>query len=223
MKSKPLSKSAAERFEKFLNKKDSLLEKLDDKWTDLIEDTWLDKPYHYVYRKFKWGWWNPRTCYFMVKYGVENLITYFNVIWNDRDWEYNSWLILNEKKLGRMEDLIRNHGNHLYHVRDADNIRKARLAIKRIIDDDYYENVYANHDRKWGETTMDSEPCSWDEDGKPTLYKMDIGRTKAITEEEKEQCDKEYRRLMRHPDYLKKQDLEYATKIINKYLFHWWD
>ena len=102
MKSKPLSKSAAERFEKFLNKKDSLLEKLDDKWTDLIEDTWLDKPYHYVYRKFKWGWWNPRTCYFMVKSGVENLITYFNVIWNDRDWEYNSWLILNEKKLGRM-------------------------------------------------------------------------------------------------------------------------
>ena len=43
------------------------------------------------------------------------------------------------------------------------------------------------------------------------------------TEKEIETERKATRRLYKHSAYMQKQDLEYATKIINKYLFHWWD
>jgi hypothetical protein len=79
MKSKQLSKLTAEKLQKFLDR-ERIVDKIVDKFENLIEDTWLDKPYYYVYRKFKWGWWNPRTAYYKVKYGVQNLWRWFPVI-----------------------------------------------------------------------------------------------------------------------------------------------
>ena len=170
-----------------------------------------------VYNMRKWSY-----PFYDLKYGIGNLFSYFQIIWNDRDWDSHYWLLLNEKKLGRMEDLIRNHGNHLYHIRDADNIKKTRLAIKRIVEDEYHENVYQHHDKKWGKSSFRFEPVEDDKICKG-CSQLFIDRENAITEEEKAQQEKEYTRLIRKPDYLKAQDLEYATKMINKYLFHWWD
>ena len=89
------------------------------------------------------GWW-----WYGLKYGISNLISYFTLIWCDRDWDYHFWLKMNYKKLDRMEHLIRVHGSHLYHERDADNIRKAKLALKRVLDDNYHENAMINHNKR---------------------------------------------------------------------------
>ena len=164
-------------------------------------------------------WW-----WYDLKYGVINLVKWFPVIWADRDWDYHFWIRLNIKKLRGMEKSIRN-GHHLYGWRDADNIHKAILALERLSEDDYLSNVNMFHDRKYGELKMESEPCSWDEDGKPRLYSIDIKPTKweELSESEQKMCEFQRTRNYRRAEYLKKQDLEYATKIINKYLFHWWD
>ncbi len=154
-----------------------------------------------------------------LKYGIGNLFSYFMIIWNDRDWDSHYWLVLNEKKLDRMEKLIRNHGNHLYHIRDADNIRHTRLAIKRIIADDYHENVYRHHDKKWGKSDFVFHPLN---DGSD-CSELKITHENAVTDEEKEQQTIEYGRLINKSDYLKRQDMEYVTMMLNKYLFHWWD
>jgi hypothetical protein len=166
--------------------------------------------------KWRWPWYD-------FKNGVSNLVGYFKVVWNDRDWDYSGWLYLTDKKFERLEKGIREYGNHVRAEADADNIRKVRLALKRLIEDDYHSNAFKFHDKKWGNIGMDSTPCKWDDEGKPTLYQLDISRSLAVTEEEKNQENEETRRLIRHPDYLKKQDLEYVTTMINKYLFHWWD
>lgn len=216
MKTKQLSKSTAERLKKFLDR-ERLIDKVVDKFEDMIEDTRFEDAYYYCYRKFKWGWWNPSTAYYKVKYGVQNLIKWFPVIWNDRDWDWIFWVEMNVKKLDGMEKSIRS-GHHLYGWRDADNIHKAILALNRILEDDYHENAFRNHDRKWGklETSFgppDDKGCvEW------------LGRRgKATTEKEKEQERRESRKLFKHSEYMKHQDLEFANKIITKYLFHWWD
>ena len=128
------------------------------------------------------------------------------------------WLKMNHAKLKSMEYNIRNNGNHVHCARDADNIKKAVLAIERLMADDYHDNAFKNHDKKYGNLDVtfgepDERQCS----------QMFFSRPKAMTEREKHYEDKASRRLHNHSDYMKKQDLEYATKIINKYLFHWWD
>lgn len=218
MKSKALNKSAASRLKKFLDR-ERLIDKVVDKFEDMIEDTWLDKPYYYVYRKFKWGWWNPRRAYYDVKYGVQNLVRWFPIIWNDRDWDWHYWLEMNHKKLKSMEYNIRNNSNHLHCERDADNIKLAVLAIERLLADDYHDNAFVNHEKKYGKLRTEMKPVN---DG-TGCSEMLFHRDKAVTASEKEYERKASHRLYKHERYMQQQDLEFATKIINKYLFHWWD
>lgn len=174
----------------------------------------------YALQKIFIRWW-----WYDLKYGVLNLIKWFPVIWQDRNWDYHFWIRINIKKLEEMEKLLRNHGNHLYAERDADNIRKAVLALKRLEADDYILTVNKYVDEKYGDLEMNSIPCKWDDDGKPTLYSCEFTTSKEgeLTEQQKKLGNFLRSKNYRHADYLKKQDLEYATKIINKYLFHWWD
>lgn len=157
-------------------------------------------------------WWRP------LQYGVQNLIKYFPVIWKDRDWDYCFWIDMNIKKLESMEDSIRNHSHHLYCGRDADNIKKAVLALKRLREDDYHENAFKNHNKKYGKLRMDF--CPPDEDGCSLAR---FSRSKTTRERDIHYESKASSRLYKHGEYMKKQDLEYVTKIISKYLFHWWD
>jgi hypothetical protein len=194
------------------------IDKIVDWCEDRIEGTFLWKPYKYVYRQYKWGWWNPSTLYYKVKYGVQNLWRWFPLIWNDRDWDWRYWLQMNHKKLKSMEYNIRNNGNHVYCARDADNIKKAVLAIERLLADDYHDNAFTNHNKKYGKLKW-----TFGEPDELKCSQIHFSRPNANSESEKEYEHKSSRRLYKHADYMQKQDLEYATKIINKYLFHWWD
>jgi len=197
-----------------LGKKDTLI----DKFEDFIEDTWFEKPYYYCYRKVKWGWWNPTTAYYKVKYGVENLWRWFPLIWNDRNWDWHYWLVMNHKKLKSMEYDIRHNSNHLHCERDADNIQLAVLALERLMADDYHENAFINHNKKWGKLKT-----SWGEPDGSKCRQWLSSRDGAVTEKEKEQESKDSRRLYKHEQYMQQQDIDFACKIIAKYLFHWWD
>jgi hypothetical protein len=124
---------------------------------------------------------------------------------------------MNHKKLKSMEYNIRNNGNHVHCERDADNIHKAVLAIERLLADEYHENAFKNHNKKYGKLNLDWKPAE------NNCSEAIFSRSKTNTEREEHYESKASRRLFRHEQYLQKQDLEYATKIINKYLFHWWD
>jgi len=212
MISKRLNKSTAKKVEKYVRKRTLL-----DRFEDLIEDTRFEDPYYYVWRKFKFHNWNPRILYRQTKYGVQNLIRWFPVIWTDRDWDWRYYLEMQIKKLEGMEKSIRS-GHHVYGWRDADNIKKVLFALKRLEADDYHENAFINHDRKWGKINS-----SFGEKDENNCREWIMNRSNAVTDKEKEQERKESRKLFKHSEYMKKQDLEYANKIITKYLFHWWD
>jgi len=155
-------------------------------------------------------WYHP---FYDLKYGIENLISYFKLIWNDRDWDYHYWLKMNRLKLSRMEKLIRDHGVHLYAKKDADRIHKAVMVIDRILEDNYYDLAFRSHDKKWGELSINWVDCEHED-----FREAKFNRPNVTKEQERKKI-----RWVKHAEYLKKQDLKYLTDIINKYLYSWWD
>ena len=78
----------------------------------------------------------------LVLYGIQNLIKYFTIIWNDRDWDFNYFFHLLKKKLECMEEYTRQYGYHENSIQDADNIKKCIELIDKLINYEYYTIPY---------------------------------------------------------------------------------
>jgi len=116
-----------------------------------------------------------------------------------------------------MEYLYRNHGHHLNSEKTADRIKVCKLLLDRLIKDEYYENTFKNHDKKWGKSVISYRPYS-DE-----LSELLISRPNAIAKKDKEKEMREFLRLCEHKRYLRKQDIDYLFKLMNKHVERWWD
>ncbi len=73
---------------------------------------------------------------------IKNLISYFSIIWNDRDWDQHYFYILMKKKLERMRDYNRNHGHCVNSEYTAQKIDIAIKLLDRIIKDDFGNNEF---------------------------------------------------------------------------------
>jgi len=108
---------------------------LKDSLAKLFRGEIIESNYHF-HNFLELFYHHPR----LVLYGSQNLIKYFNVVWNDRDWDFNYCFRLLKKKLECMENYTRQYGYHEDSVRDADNIKKCIELINKLIEDDYYIN-----------------------------------------------------------------------------------
>jgi hypothetical protein len=70
---------------------------------------------------------------------IKNLIYWFKIIWNDRDWDWTFIYIILEHKLRAVAANERDFGVHTTSGRDARDITLAAALCKRIINDDYVE------------------------------------------------------------------------------------
>lgn len=70
--------------------------------------------------------------------GIQNLIIWFPTIWRDRYWDYVFLLTLMHKKLELMERGILKNAIHVDYQKDAFKIKRCRLTLKRLIDQDLY-------------------------------------------------------------------------------------
>ena len=104
-----------------------------------------------------------------------------------------------------MEKHIRQHSHHLHGDRDADQIKICVNLLKRLLDDEYNENVFRNHDKKWGDTKMDWVDVKDDEKYGRDIVQLNITRPNANTKTEKEQERKEFRRLSKRVEQMKQQ------------------
>ena len=149
--------------------------------------------------------------YRSIKYGVQNLIRWFPVVWSDRDWDHIFFFIILRYKLRRMEKLYRRYGNHVNSERDADNIKKCILVLNRIIDDVYHDIAFRVHEKKWGELDM-----SFEEDNLRLFRKN-------ITLETIEQERTESKKCYDLEAYLSDQDIQYLFSFMAKHVREWWD
>lgn len=151
--------------------------------------------------------------------GIKNLITWFPVIWNDRQWDHCYFYELLHKKLTLMEKFFREKGIHLYAEKDADNIKYAILILNRIIKDNYYDNAFKPHRKKYGESHF-----LWN-DIKDSKYKeLEIVYDRdPKTDKEKEKEKRLHKQCIEREIYLKNQDLEMFFRHLRKHMNDWWD
>lgn len=148
-----------------------------------------------------------------IKYGVLNLIIFFRVIWNFRSWDFGYVLPILIKAL---EQLYESGIEHAYDNSKFKKLKTVICLLKRIEEDNYYDNITMFHDKKWGKPEF-----SWIsmEDGE--YSQLEINHKNAITEEDKIQQNKEFLRLKSDED-IKKSDMEYTCKLIQKHFLTWW-
>jgi len=155
-----------------------------------------------------------------VYHGITNIVIWFPVIWNDKNWDQFYFYKIIKIKLIQMEKYHRNYGISVNSNKTAKKIKLCINLLNRIIDDSYINNVMDPHDKKWGEMKMIFKKGSPDN----TLYEFKEFQVKnAVTEKEKIQENKERLRLYKHSDNLKKQDLDMLFIKLRKYIEYWWD
>lgn len=154
---------------------------------------------------------------YSIKTGLTNLIKWTPTIWKDRDWDQWYLYEIFKKKLSHMEKFQREYGNSIDSKKIAFQIKTCVLLLDRLIKDDYDEMVFKKHNKKWGEMNLEFQPF------KIGLYKGLISRPNIKTEKDMEKERREFRRLSEHEKMLRKQDIDYLFKLMNKHIQKWWD
>jgi len=157
--------------------------------------------------------------YYNIKHGISNLISWFKVIWNDRNWDYNYIYIVLRKKLDNTRKCIKKYQHHVYWERDYNDISKVIYALDRLIKDDYYDMVFKQIEEEFGRLEFESKPleggCS-----SITFYRDKVDRN---NEKEVERERKKSRAAHKRIDYLKKQDKMFVFNQMCKHIDSWWD
>lgn len=148
-----------------------------------------------------------------IKNGIRNLIKWFKIIWNDRDWdEYFIYKILYHK-LNNMEQLFKSDkviGARSLQI--ANELRLAKLLCKRILDDNYLSNALTDYYNKY---TIDDKLMTF-ENTEDKNYKQ------VVWTKDKKQINM-YRKASKHSEYMEQQDKNLFWSYISKKINGWWD
>lgn len=75
--------------------------------------------------------------------GIKNIITWFPIIWYDKQWDYSNLFDIMLKKLELMEDFYNSDDSMRADNKEtALDINTARLALKYIADDKHNEDAF---------------------------------------------------------------------------------
>ena len=110
---------------------EDLLKELDKKpetFKEKLEDLWLDLKILYE----KWF----KDPYYGLKNYFRNLIRYSGILWSDRDWDYDFFLNIQEKKLEFMEKYHKESGICTENPWIASRIKIARSLLRIIREED---------------------------------------------------------------------------------------
>lgn len=154
-----------------------------------------------------------------VPYGVRNLISWFPIIWKDRNWDYWFIYVILRHKLHLMEQNIRRYGHHTTSDKDADKIKVCVLLLDRLINDDYHENVYYQYYKRWGHPEMVFQEFTKNSKLGELLFRY----PNVKNEEDDKLRHAQYLSKGQLSEALKKQDLDLLFKIMNKHIQTWWD
>jgi len=160
-----------------------------------------------------------RSCYYNFITGVGNLITWFPVVWEDRQYDHSFLLYILQKKLRLMERHYRSDKPMIADAKKvADQIGGQLQILNGILEDEYHDKVFKEHDEKWGELEMtfcepDSGKCG----------RLLFIRKNAVTDEDKIQEHNETKELWSLEKQQETQDYYKFFLGLARYMRNWWD
>lgn len=143
---------------------------------------------------------------------VKNLISWFPIIWVDREYDHYFLFQILRHKLKRMEKFY--NGPYAWGMNApklAHEMKVCTILLDKIIEDEYNREGYDAHDEKWGKLEFTTN-----DDGDLTITRGNRNFNEDIEA-------KEYRAVYEKEEKLKEQDLEMLFKTIRKNIRKWWD
>lgn len=154
--------------------------------------------------------WNKiKDFYHQIEQGVRNLIVYFPVIWNDRNWGEHYIYMMLHRKLELKERFFRGENVYSANAEEvANEIKLIKEALDRLIKDNYFnkELIANGYDEKYGGL----ECFDIDENG--FLYDS---RPEEAQELFKQASDRGYER--------EQKDKEFVFDYMKDKIEGWWD
>ncbi len=151
--------------------------------------------------------------------GAKNLFHWFLIIWCDRQWDHLYLTKILHHKLERMEKYFQAGKFYENQEKDAENMKICVDALKRIMDDNYDDIAFAEHDKKWGK--LDMKFCDR-KDGEE-YAELTFSRPNAVTEEQKEIEHNEYKIHALEAEKMREDDLDLLFGTMRKELLRWWE
>ena len=168
-----------------------------------------------------------KNIYYGLKYGIKNLWFWLPYIWKDRDYDGDFIFIILYAKIQKQRKALEKAQSwvHFKHG-EIEKIKRVEYVLKQIMGDDslserspYWRRAgWDKHEERWGELQMKFQ--TYEDD--PKYSQLIFHREHIKTEKDKRVEKRQFRKLMKHEEYLKNQDKEYALNQIAKYSGIWW-
>jgi len=146
--------------------------------------------------------------------GIKNIIRYWKVIWNDRDWDDYYIYKLLQTKLRFMEQFFRSDKCYREDKeKTADQIKFAIKKLDRLIKNVYLDEAFESFFEKYPD--FEWKPKFEPIEDMPRHYKY----ISCFNEEQKELAKECFKKA----DELENQDYEELFEHLKKYIRDWWD
>lgn len=148
---------------------------------------------------------------YRIKSGLQNIIQWWPLIWNDRDWDFIFIYRMLYKKLERMEKLFKSDKvNSKCAPKKANQLFVAKNLCKRLIDNNYTGYKLVDVQKTYGNVKIKRTPS--ENKGCWNIKFIESKKERAMR-----------RKSSKHIEYLEQQDKDYLFNHINKYINGWWD
>ena len=135
-----------------------------------IFEQWAEKreKESWIVRKLRFIplWWNHEGKYLHkeIKWGIQNIIYWFPIIWKDRNWDSHYIFDIMKHKLTSQADYI---GRRDFHTRAQLDAKRMRLCVKLmgLVQDEFYSSEYSDYHKTkhWFEPVPgDERLSSWE-------------------------------------------------------------
>ena len=143
---------------------------------------------------------------FNIYRSIKNLIVWFPIIWNDRDWDYTFLMIIIEKKLKRMSDLHYKYGIAENSNSVAIDLLTASKLVGKVAEEDYTDEAYEQKKH-----LLDKNKFRFLENGEVEFY--------GLSESEWEELIK----LNNLEHEMLERDIHILFNLMSENLLKWWD
>lgn len=152
-----------------------------------------------------------------IKNGIKNLIVWFSVIWQDRNWDQYYIFKILRHKLYLAEKCMNKNAMHVGYEKDCKKMRICIHILDRFINNVHFDIAWKKYDKKWGKTNLHFIKCS-DSD----YSTLEITKENVKTEKDKKEETADFKRTSKFEQEIRKQDLEMLFRYLHKNIEKWW-
>lgn len=144
---------------------------------------------------------------------IERLWVYGKYVWKLGEWDHSWHTGLWKLSLERLYKIM-DEGHAIFPEKEKRKMKTVIKLLERLSDSDLYHDDphYIYYRKKWGEPDFDFSGN----------YFKDRNEEK-LTNKQKEQKHKDFKRVMKHINYQRRQDIELFGRILKTDLYKWWD